>query len=140
MIARRRPRPSALLTVACAAALAVAALAIPAAQYPPPSTVDPLHRPYDQLLDIHVRDGLIYYRALKGSRGGFDRYLASLDGRYGSAETRRRWRRATADAARAVDAVLPELHALLTPAQRAKLPPAIRARLDALKPGLATRA
>jgi hypothetical protein len=79
MIARRRPRPSALLTVACAAALAVAALATPAAQYPPPSTVDPLHRPYDQLLDIHVRDGLIYYRALKGSRGGFDRYLASLD-------------------------------------------------------------
>jgi hypothetical protein len=41
--------------------------------------VDPLHRPYDQLLDIHVRDGLVYYRALKGSRGAFDRYVASLD-------------------------------------------------------------
>ena len=50
-----------------------------AAQGPPPSTVDPLHRPYDQLLDLNVRDGLVYYRALRGSRGGFDRYVASLD-------------------------------------------------------------
>ena len=49
------------------------------AQYPPPSMVDPLHRPYDQLLDIHVRDGLVYYRALRGSRAAFDRYVASLD-------------------------------------------------------------
>jgi hypothetical protein len=79
MTARRRPRPFALLTVALAAAMAVTVIATPVAQYPPPSTVDPLHRPYDQLLDIHVRDGLVYYRALKGSRGGLDRYLASLD-------------------------------------------------------------
>lgn len=49
------------------------------AQYPPPSTVDPLHRSYDQLLDIHVRDGLVYYRALRGSRAAFDRYVGSLD-------------------------------------------------------------
>jgi hypothetical protein len=73
---RRRPRPSALLTLAVAAVASIATLA---AQYPPPSTVDPLHRPYDQLLDIHVRDGLVYYRALRGSRAGFDRYVASLD-------------------------------------------------------------
>jgi hypothetical protein len=61
------------------AASVVAALATATAQYPPPSTVDPLHRPYDQILDLNVRDGLIYYRALKGSRAGFDRYVASLD-------------------------------------------------------------
>jgi hypothetical protein len=59
------------------------------------------------------------------------RYLASQHGRYGSAETRRRWRRATADAARAFDEVLPAIGALLTPAQRAKLPPSLRARVDA---------
>ena len=51
----------------------------PAAQGPPPSTADPIHRPYDQLLDVNVRDGLVYYRALRGSRGAFDRYVASLD-------------------------------------------------------------
>src|SRR5688500_10743762 len=76
----RRPRPfAALLPFALAAATAVAAIATPSAQFAPPSTVDPLHRPYDRLLDLNVRDGLIYYRALKGSRGAFDRYLASLD-------------------------------------------------------------
>jgi hypothetical protein len=58
---------------------AVASIVTLTAQGPPPSTVDPLHRSYDQLLDIHVRDGLVYYRALRGSRGGLDRYVASLD-------------------------------------------------------------
>jgi hypothetical protein len=58
---------------------AVASLATVAAQYPPVSTVEALHRPYDQLLDINVRDGLVYYRALRGSRGALDRYVASLD-------------------------------------------------------------
>lgn len=57
----------------------VVATATLRAQYPPPSTVDPLHRPYDQILDVNVRDGLVYYRALRGARGPFDRYVASLD-------------------------------------------------------------
>ena len=26
---------------------------------------DPLHVPFDQILDINVRDGLVYYRALQ---------------------------------------------------------------------------
>jgi hypothetical protein len=64
---------------AAAVVAALVALAPLAAQFAPPSTVDPIHRPYDQILDLNVRDGLVYYRALKGSRGGFDRYLASLD-------------------------------------------------------------
>ena len=33
---------------------------------------------YDQVLDINVRDGLVYYRALKSGRGPLDRYVASL--------------------------------------------------------------
>jgi len=37
-----------------------------------------LHRPLDQILDINVRDGLVYYRALRAERGRLDRYVASL--------------------------------------------------------------
>ena len=37
-----------------------------------------LHRPLDQLLDVNVRDGLVYYRALRAERGRLDRYIASL--------------------------------------------------------------
>jgi hypothetical protein len=40
---------------------------------------EPLHRPLDQILDINVRDGLVYYRALKSERGRLDRYVASLN-------------------------------------------------------------
>jgi uncharacterized protein DUF547 len=47
------------------------------AQGPPP--VDLLHRPFDQILDLQVRDGLVYYRALRAERGRLDRYAASLD-------------------------------------------------------------
>lgn len=79
MMPCRLRRVPALVTVGLATLAALAVIAPLAAQYPPPSTVDPLHRSYDQLLDIHVRDGLVYYRALRGSRGGFDRYVASLD-------------------------------------------------------------
>jgi hypothetical protein len=40
---------------------------------------DPLHRPFDQLLDVNVRDGLVYYGALKSERGRLERYAASLN-------------------------------------------------------------
>lgn len=40
---------------------------------------DTLHRPLDAILDANVRDGLVYYRALKSERGRLDRYIASLD-------------------------------------------------------------
>lgn len=46
------------------------------AQEPP---VDALHRPFDDILDMYVRDGLVYYRALRQERGRFDRYVATLD-------------------------------------------------------------
>lgn len=43
------------------------------------SPADPLHRPLDQILDVNVRDGLVYYRALRSDRGRLDRYVASLN-------------------------------------------------------------
>src|SRR5436309_13172608 len=33
---------------------------------------------YDQLLDLYVRDGFVYYRALKQDRAKFDAYVAGL--------------------------------------------------------------
>ena len=42
-------------------------------------TVPLLHRPLDQLLDLNVRDGLVYYRALRSERGRLDRYVSSLN-------------------------------------------------------------
>lgn len=54
----------------------VAGVSVAARQAP---VVDPLHRPFDEILDIYVRDGLVYYNALRLERGRFDRYVASLD-------------------------------------------------------------
>lgn len=39
-----------------------------------------LHAPLDRLLDLYVRDGLVYYGAIKSERGRLNAYLASLDG------------------------------------------------------------
>ena len=44
-----------------------------------PSTVHPLHRPLDELLDLYVRDGFVYYSALRSDRAKLDRYVASLN-------------------------------------------------------------
>ena len=44
-----------------------------------PSDLEPLQVPFDRLLDLYVRDGFVYYRALKSDRSRFDRYIASLD-------------------------------------------------------------
>ncbi len=38
-----------------------------------------LHRPLDEILEVNVRDGDVYYQALKQSRSALDRYVASLD-------------------------------------------------------------
>jgi hypothetical protein len=48
------------------------------AQLSGPSTVDGLHRPLDEILDLYVRDGLVYYFALKQERGKLDRYVQAL--------------------------------------------------------------
>ena len=64
-------------------AVLVLCLVIPStldAQQPGPAPgSDPLHRPLDQILDVNVRDGFVYYRALQSSRGALDRYVASLN-------------------------------------------------------------
>ena len=39
-----------------------------------------LHKPLDEILDIYVRDGFVYYNALRQDRAKLDRYIASLDG------------------------------------------------------------
>src|SRR5262245_7296711 len=50
-----------------------------ATQYTPAPGTDPLHRPLDEILDLNVRDGLVYYRAVKEGSGRLDRYLPSLN-------------------------------------------------------------
>jgi hypothetical protein len=37
------------------------------------------HGLFDRILDIYVRDGLVYYRALQIERASLDRYVAALD-------------------------------------------------------------
>ena len=54
------------------------ALAGTAAQPDAPAPVDPLHRPFDEILDIYVRDGLVYYYALRQERARFDRYVQAI--------------------------------------------------------------
>jgi hypothetical protein len=56
-----------------------------------PSTVavDPLHKPFDEILDLYVRDGLVYYLALRNERARFDRYVDALGAVSG--ETLKSW-------------------------------------------------
>src|SRR5690349_16637519 len=56
--------------------LAVMAAAFPL--HPRAQGRDAARAAYDQVLEINVRDGLVYYRALKAGRGPLDRYVASL--------------------------------------------------------------
>jgi hypothetical protein len=46
--------------------------------YSPPPDLEAIHVPYDTLIDMNVRDGLVYYRALQQDRGRLNRYLALL--------------------------------------------------------------
>ncbi len=54
---------------------ACATVAVPAAQDNLP---DPTRGKFDQILDAYVRDGWVYYRALKLERGRLDSYVAQL--------------------------------------------------------------
>jgi hypothetical protein len=55
----------------------------------PTIAVDPLHKPFDEILDLYVRDGLVYYLALRNERAKFDRYVAAV-GEVG-ADTLKAW-------------------------------------------------
>ena len=61
------------------AAVMIATASTPSAS--PFSQGDPAdrHTPLDRILDTFVRDGYVYYKALKGSRGALDQYVTSLD-------------------------------------------------------------
>ena len=59
--------------------LAASVLTAQQSVYTPAPGAELLHRPLDQILDVNVRDGLVYYRAMKGDRGRLDRYVASLN-------------------------------------------------------------
>jgi hypothetical protein len=61
------------------------------AQPTTPVAVDPLHKPFDEILDLYVRDGLVYYFALRQERAKFDRYVQALGDV--SAETIKAWPR-----------------------------------------------
>jgi uncharacterized protein DUF547 len=63
--------------IAVCLAGAASPAASPRQEEPPP--IDALHRPLDQILDLNVRDGLVYYRTLRAERGRLDRYAASLN-------------------------------------------------------------
>jgi hypothetical protein len=84
------------LTTAIAVALAIASTALLTpvtahAQLSGPSNVDGLHRAFDEILDLYVRDGLVYYLALRQDRAKLDRYIAALG--EVSAETVKSWPR-----------------------------------------------
>jgi hypothetical protein len=67
---------SSLFVVSCCVVGILAAVLVAA---PQAQDTDVLHRPFDQLLDVNVRDGLVYYRAIKSERGRLDRYINSLN-------------------------------------------------------------
>jgi hypothetical protein len=46
--------------------------------YQPAADLEALHVPFDALLDMYVRDGLVYYRALQGDRARLNRYTGLL--------------------------------------------------------------
>jgi len=62
-----------------ALAMIVATSAVHGQLFTPAPGAELLHRPLDQILDVDVRDGLVYYRALKSERSRLDRYVASLN-------------------------------------------------------------
>jgi len=55
--------------------LVLAAFAVPSAQE---STPVPKQSALDQLLDLYVRDGFVYYRALKADRAKLDGYISQV--------------------------------------------------------------
>lgn len=62
---------------ACAAAVG-AAVAAAAMSLPSPAAQTSFANPLDRILDTYVRDGRVYYRALRQERGPLDSYIGSL--------------------------------------------------------------
>ncbi|RPI51266.1 MAG: DUF547 domain-containing protein [Acidobacteria bacterium] len=60
-------------------AVFMAMVNLSAQNYQPSPDLEPLHVPFDEVLDLHVRDGLVYYRALQEDRARLNRYIGSLN-------------------------------------------------------------
>lgn len=69
---------TARLTTHLALILVTLLVATPRAQ-PGQGGARRMHATLDAILDLYVRDGLVYYAALKGARARLDRYAASLN-------------------------------------------------------------
>ena len=52
--------------------------AVPWSGGPAAQEGDARHQGYDQILDSYVRDGLVYYRTLKGDRARLDAFVSSI--------------------------------------------------------------
>jgi hypothetical protein len=65
--------------VLAAAVFALASAVVSAQRSAAPAATASLHSPLDQILDVDVRDGLVYYRTLKSQRAKLDHYVASLN-------------------------------------------------------------
>jgi hypothetical protein len=61
------------------AAVAVTGVAAGSVRSASQGDQDDMHSAFDRILDTYVRDGYVYYNALKSSRAPLDRYIASLD-------------------------------------------------------------
>jgi hypothetical protein len=61
--------------VTCLAAWLFAIAAVVSSQ---PGAADARRKAFDELLDVNVRDGMVYYRALRSERGRLDGYVSSL--------------------------------------------------------------
>ncbi len=72
-------RPAVKAGPSITAALLLVALVHTTPRAPQGAPPENFHRPLDQILDVNVRDGLVYYRALRSERGRLDRYVASLN-------------------------------------------------------------
>ncbi|MEZ5286244.1 MAG: DUF547 domain-containing protein [Vicinamibacterales bacterium] len=68
------------MNVCCSIVAAALLVLATGARAQEPVSVDPMHAALDGVLDIYVRDGLVYYQALRQERGRLDRYVASLSG------------------------------------------------------------
>ena len=77
-VMRLRSLPAAVLTAALVVAGSLSLVPRPAAQTVSPPDVG-MHRSLDVILDTYVREGLVYYRALRAERGRLDGYVSNLD-------------------------------------------------------------
>jgi hypothetical protein len=66
-------------TVPMVSLLLAGVLTMGGARAPVQSSADGLHVRLDGILDLYVRDGLVYYRALRSDRARLDQYAASLN-------------------------------------------------------------